>query len=578
MRIMKSFPAPGDTMSLSEYGERAAEEQYPSAPLVLTARSITTVVLFGCALLGAACASAGTAPLYKASASTAAPPPLAPPTPKPSAALSGGPPDLSPSQSAIIGTPSTRVSVASSGGDIAGVLHDVARQAGLNAVIDPAVHGPIRITMQNVSLGDAMTRLVGNQYQYRVQSGALIVSPIQLIQQTYEVSYLQMARASIASTVVARSISGASNSGIVTNPGGVGTGISNTASGLIASGTDVIQSASNSDVWGELKVGLRTILFGGRDSTSRGTSSASPISGAAASGDCAPDGTCLNISPFSSLVTVTASPDKQQQVADWLNLFKASITRQVYITAKVVEVSLDRSHSVGIDWAGVLNLAHGTIAFNTDPASSVTSTGNASFNLGVGNLALTAVINALQSTGDVNVLASPATSAMNQQKASFNVTREVPFVSFINQPVGFNGVGQPTTFVPQPVVSTAQIGIVLDVLPQISSDNIVTMSIRPSVTSLVTQTTFTAGGSSTTVPTTDRRETDTMARVRSGETVMIGGLIQTQTENQTHGIPGLMHLPLLGKLFSHTTMTEKHSEMVIFITPQIVSGQTPVLR
>src|ERR1041384_7546044 len=115
MRIMKSFHAPGDTMSLSKYGDRSAEGQYPFAPLVLTARSITTVVLFGCALLGASCASAGTAPVYKASASTAAPPSLAPPTPKPSAALSGGPPDLSPSQSAIIGTPSARVSVASSG-------------------------------------------------------------------------------------------------------------------------------------------------------------------------------------------------------------------------------------------------------------------------------------------------------------------------------------------------------------------------------------------------------------------------------------------------------------------------------
>jgi MSHA biogenesis protein MshL len=471
------------------------------------------------------------------------------------------------------------VSVSSSGGDIATALHDVARQAGLNAVIDPMVHGPIRVAMQNVSFGDAVGRLVGNQYQYRVQNGALIVSPIQLIQQTYEVSYLQMSRASTASTVVARNLSGASNTGIITNPTGIGTGVSSTSSGLIASGTDVIQSSSNSDVWGELRIGLRTILFGGRDSSSHSNASnGSALGGAGASGDCAPDGTCLNVSPFASLVTVTASPDKQRQVADWLNLFKASITRQVYITAKVVEVTLDRSKSFGIDWSGVLNLAHGTVVFNTDPNSTVTSTGNASFNLGVGDLALTAVLTALQTTGDVHVLASPATSAMNQQKASFNVTREVPFVTFIQQATTFNAAGQPTNNTSVPSVSTAQIGIVLDVLPQISSDNVVTMSIRPSVTSLVTQTTFTAGGSSATLPTIDRRETDTMARVRSGETVMIGGLIQTQTDYETHGIPGLMHLPVLGKLFSHTTQTDHHSEMVIFITPQLVSGQAPVSR
>jgi MSHA biogenesis protein MshL len=544
------------------------------------ARSIGGLVLLGGALAGVGCASAGTAPGYQVTTSTAAAPPLAPPTPKPSTiALSDGPPSLSPAQSTIVGTPGTKVSVSSSGGDVAAVLRDVARQAGLSPVIDPTVHGPISVTMHNVALSDAMVRLVGNQYQYRVQNGSLIVSPIQLVQQTYEVSYLQMARSTTASTVVNHNLGGSTNSGIVTNPGGAGTGISSTSSGLVASGTDVIQSSSSSDVWGELKVGLRTILFGGRDTTSRGSpSSTSPIGGSGASGDCTPDGTCLNISPFASLVTVTATPDKQQQVADWLNLFRASITRQVYITAKVVEVSLDRSKSYGIDWSGVLNLARATLAFNTDPTSSVTSTGNASFNLGVGDLALTAVLNALQTTGDVHVLASPATSAMNQQKASFNVTREVPFVTFVNQPNGFNASGQATGFTPVPSVSTAQIGIVLDVLPQISSDNVVTMSIRPSVTSLVSQTTFTAGGSSTTLPTTDRRETDTMARVRSGETVMIGGLIQTQTENQTHGMPILMHLPVIGKLFSHTTQSERHSEMVIFITPQIVSGQPPISR
>ena len=533
------------------------------------------------AVLSIGCASAGTpAPAYQVTTRTDAPPPLAPPVKSVlavSPASASGPPALPPARSGIVGMPSTRVSVSSNGNDLSDVIASVARQAGLSPIIDPGIHGPITTNMQNVSVGDAMMRLVGSQYQYRVQNGALVVSPIQLVQQTYEVSYLQMARSSTASTIVARNLSGASNSGIVTNPGGTGTGVSNTSSGLVASGTDVIQSSSNSDVWGELKIGLRTILFGGRTDSSRSggnSSSSSALGGAGASGDCY-EGTCLNISPFASIVTVTATPEKQQQVADWLNLFKASITRQVYITAKVVEVSLDHSKSYGIDWTAVLNTARGTISFSTDPTSTVASTGNSSFNLGVGDLALTAVLNALQSTGDVNVLASPATSAMNQQKASFNVTRDVPYVTVSLQPVT-NALTGNVTYNQIQSVQTAQVGIILDVLPQISSDNIVTMSIRPSVTSLVSIQTFTSnGGGQTSVPTTDRRETDTMARVRSGETVMIGGLIQTQITNARHGVPILMDLPLIGRLFSHMTQTEHHSEMVIFITPQIVSGQPP---
>lgn len=537
----------------------------------------------GAVLLLSACASAGTPPsAYQVTTKTAVPPSLAPPIPTAIATAPhsnvGGPPGLPPAQSSIVGMPSTRVSVSANGSDLSQVIASVARQAGLNPVIDPAIHGPITTNMQNVSVGDAMLRLLGSQYQYQVRGGALVVSPIQYVQQTYEVSYLQMARSTTASTVVSRNLSGSSNSGIVTNPGGTGTGVSSTSSGLVASGSDVIQSSSNSDVWGELKVGLRTILFGTRTDSSRGTpqSSQSAIGGAAASGECY-EGTCLNISPFASMVTVTATPEKQQQVADWLNLFKASITRQVYITAKVVEVSLDRSKSYGIDWTVVLNTARGAISFNTDPNSIVSSTGNASFNLGVGDLALTAVLNALQTTGDVNVLASPATSAMNQQKASFNVTREIPFVTTSSQPVT-NNLGN-VTYIQIPTVQIAQVGVILDVLPQISSDNVVTMSIRPSVTSLVSTQTFTSGnGALTVLPTTDRRETDTMARVRSGETVMIGGLIQTTTTNDRHGVPILMNLPGIGRLFSHVTQTERHSEMVIFITPQIVTGQPPVGR
>jgi MSHA biogenesis protein MshL len=554
------------------------ERNYCTTPLRSRAVAILAVGLVSLS----ACASTGAPPpAYQVSTRKDAAPPLAAPPvnvvldPPPRAA--GGPPTLAPAQPSIVGMPSTRVNISANGNDLSEVISSVAHQVGLTALIDPSIHGPITTSMRNVSVSEAMQNLVGGQYQYRVQNGALVVGPIELVQKTYEVSYLQMTRSATASTVVAHNLAGATNTGIVTNASGTGTGVSSTSGGLNASGTDVIQSSSNADVWGELKVGLQTILFNGigDSSGSKRLTSSAGLGGASASGECV-QGTCLSISPFSNLVTVTATAEKQQQVADWLNMFKASITRQVYITAKVVEVTLDRTKSYGIDWSAVISAAKGTVAFTTDPASTVSSVGNASFNLGIGDLALTAVLNAVQSYGDVNVLASPATSAMNQQKASFNVTREVPFVTTTLQPTTFNTAGQPTATIPIQSVSTTEIGIVLDVLPQISSDNIVTMSIRPSVTSLVsTQTITSAGGAQTTLPTVDRRETDTMARVRSGETVLIGGLIQTQTTSDESGIPILMHLPGIGKLFSHTTLTEHHSEMVIFITPTITSGQPP---
>jgi general secretion pathway protein D len=292
---------------------------------------------------------------------------------------------------------------------------------------------------------------------------------------------------------------------------------------------------------------------------------------------------CLRISPLTSLVAVTASPEKQDEVARYIGLFSGAIGRQVAIKAQVVEVGLDRTHNFGIDWQAVIATAKrsATVSntpgtFSTDPASTVT--GNATFNLGFGSFTVKAVLNALESIGDVTVVATPSTNALNQQKASFNVTRQQQFFNITRTPIVSPTTGAPTgQYNESTSIQTATVGLVFDVLPQISDKNVVMMAIRPSLTSLVsTQTVAGAnGGIQATLPVIDHRETDTMARVRSGETIMIGGLIQKPTSNTRTGVPILMSLPGLGRLFSKTVVTERTSELVIFLTPEIVSGQPP---
>jgi type II secretory pathway component GspD/PulD (secretin) len=208
--------------------------------------------------------------------------------------------------------------------------------------------------------------------------------------------------------------------------------------------------------------------------------------------------------------------------------------------------------------------------------SSILSSGTAAFSLGVGDFSIRAVLTALQSIGDVSVVGTPRTNALNQQRASFSVTRQEQFFSTQNTPV-FNNLGQITGYTQTPSIQTVTTGLVLDVLPQISDKNIVTMAIRPSVTSLVGHNVIPAsgGGVQADLPVTDHRETDTMARARSGETIMIGGLIQKQTSTTRSGVPVLMSMPIIGRLFSKTVVSERNTELVIFLTPEIVSGQPP---
>jgi MSHA biogenesis protein MshL len=421
-----------------------------------------------------------------------------------------------------------------------------------------------------------------------VRNGALIVSPVTLIQHTYTVDYLAMSRVSSGSTIVSRGTQGSTGSSF--NPsvtGATGNGVNqaglNQAGGGGASGADVIQSSSNADVWGELTQQLESILFGSTSDSTRLASRSDQSGGPRSYSNCQ-GAVCLRISPLSSLVDVTASAEKQEEIGRYIALYSAAVSRQVLIKAQVVEVGLDRSHNFGIDWQAVLSTARGIVtatanpasAFNTDPGSSV-SGGTASFNLGIGDFTLQAVLNALESVGDVEVVAKPMTNALNQQKASFGVTRQEQFFTTTRTPV-LSATGIPTgQYTESQQIQTATVGLVFDVLPQISDKNIVMMAIRPSVTSIASRTTIVGsnGVIQATLPITEHRESDTMARVRSGETIMIGGLIQKQTSTTRSGIPVLMNLPLLGRLFSSTKIEERNSELVIFLTPEIVSGQPP---
>ena len=101
----------------------------------------------------------------------------------------------------------------------------------------------------------------------------------------------------------------------------------------------------------------------------------------------------------------------------------------------------------------------------------------------------------------------------------------------------------------------------------------VTMNIRPVVTSVARTATFSRDNTLFEAPVIDTRETDTMARLRGNETIIIGGLMQTRREKVRSGVPGLRSIPLLGRLFTSYRDVERKAELVIFLTPTIIAGQ-----
>jgi len=253
----------------------------------------------------------------------------------------------------------------------------------------------------------------------------------------------------------------------------------------------------------------------------------------------------------------------------------------VMIAAKIVEVKLDKQFHFGIDWNVVTGSASKSfgIALRSDSTTVTTgNTGNINFTFTGGTTTINAVLTALESQGDVRVLSNEQTTALNNQRAIFQVTTDEVFFSVTRTPlIGPNGsvISLQSSVIPQQV----SVGVVLDVLPQISADNILTMDIRPAVTNITSVASVQlSDGTQSSAPNIARREGDTIARLRAGETMMIGGLVQSRTDKTVSGIPVLKDIPFLGKAFQHIDNVESRSELVVFLTPTIITGQPVVGR
>jgi MSHA biogenesis protein MshL len=528
------------------------------------------------ALVGAACASSPTvAPTTSIrldappAATTSAPLPSLPP-------MTGG--------ASIADTRAPRLrELDASDQDFTAVVRVLADRFGMQYAVDPSVKARVNTSLRNKTLPEALDAIMPLGVSYQIQNNVIRVGPARMETRMFSMDYVALARVGTASTVIQRRL----------GAGAIGGSGSNTGGGFNAAnggGADLISGVSVADVWEDVRVAVEAFTFDAAASGAGASQAAAQAAagGAAASGlaggrpysRTAPDGRRMIVNPMAGQITVTAMPNRLEQIEFFIKSFEASIQRQVLIEAKIVEVSLDRSSEFGIDWNVVATSQPASNTFT--PSSGTFSPGagrtgsNIQITLNGGGARINAVLTSLESQGDVRVLSSPRVSALNNQRAVFDVTTgEIVFTKTTTQVIGPGGTAQP-----QETVTPTQVnvGIVLDVLPQISADNVVTMNIRPVVTSVARTATFTSGGSVFQAPVIDTRESDTMARLRGGETIIIGGLMQNRTEKVTSGVPVLRSIPLLGRLFTRTVNIDRKAELVIFLTPTIISGSPPASR
>jgi MSHA biogenesis protein MshL len=462
------------------------------------------------------------------------------------------------------------------------VLRGLASNYHLSLDIEPEVQGKVTTTLNNVTLREALASILTTQgYTYEITNGVLRVGGARSVTRIFTLDYVSLSRFGASNTSVSRSIG---NAGF--NGGG--------------GGTDQITSSTVADLWQEIRVALDGLIF---DEVVRGDVASSTPQVIASSGGVIPlnnnipqpgiapqnsgiggasaysrssQGRRIIINPMSGTITVTAPPSKLAEVAAFISAFEASVQRQVLIEAKIVDVSLTKESQFGIDWSSVIRMKN--LSLGIAQTLGTTTQSGVQLTLSGGGNQVNAVLRALQTQGNVNVLSSPSVSALNNQPAIMRVTTEEVVFTATRQPIiGPNGgtIGFNNVITPQQI----SVGIVLSVTPQIGAGNVITMNVRPHINSVNRVATFISDdGNQSQVPVLDERETDTMVRIRAGETVVIGGLMQNKISHNTSGVPGLRKLPIFGKLFESTSEVQSKSELVIFITATIVAGQPPAAQ
>jgi general secretion pathway protein D len=266
----------------------------------------------------------------------------------------------------------------------------------------------------------------------------------------------------------------------------------------------------------------------------------------------------------------------------------------VYLEGLIMEVNAERGFKLGVEWQGAnsasydgrtgaviggvsgdkgsYGIAQGLLANRGLPSGlsfgviaqmiTVATIGGAA--LTFPNLA--AFIQAYQSDSDFRILSTPQLLTLDNEDAEITVGENVPYVSRQDSGVvGVTGTSNYSSY------EYKDVGVTLKVTPQINKDGYVRMKLDQTVTKVVSQSaSVDAQGSQVLTPTTLKRTAKTTVVVKSGETVVIGGMIQDDSESGTYKVPLLGDIPLLGWLFKSRSNAGKRTNLFVFITPRII--------
>ncbi len=494
------------------------------------------------------------------------------------------------------------------------LLLALARDTRQNIDIHPTLQGLVSLNAIDETLPAILERIAKQvNLRYRVEGNTILVSSDTPYLKTYVVNYVNIQRSTTSTTGASGQISAAAT-------GAAGGGNTSSTS---------VTTTSNSDFWKILEQSVRSILNSslqqslsaeakqnrlelikqeqelrakqmeaaskaGATASSLATSMSGVGSGQQQNSTLLPDDVIVN--PVAGTITVNGTEKQQQLVHDYLTKVETGAQRQVLIEATIVEVQLSDAYQGGIDWSRLQttgDIAGFTIGqtltggFSGAAALAGAAAGNAitvgvANNTRLGNIA--ASIKLLQEFGDTRVLSSPKLMVLNNQTALLKAVDNLIYfdIQATTIPPTATSAGY-TTF--STTAKSVAVGVVMGVTPQINEDGRVLLTVRPTVSrqlapvsdpnpSLCSVNAITGAREciNNLVPQIQVREMESVLQVGTGQTIILGGLMQDNVLRNREQLPGADKLGAAGEAFRFRNERATKSELVIFLRPTVIKN------
>lgn len=505
------------------------------------------------------------------------------------------------------------------------ILLAMSRDTGINIDIFPGIEGRVTLNAIDQTIRQILTR-ISRQIDMRWEADGpnLSVMPDVPFLKLYRVDYVNISRDMDGKFGVQTQVVG---------PAGVGGGGAAAGSAGQNSSQLTITNTSKNRFWENLEKNIKDLLRetdkqlpegssetvvraqiqGSNTATTRTQSAAARTSSRAQTSTLSPgevqaqneqstqtltfrEAASVIVNPETGTISVRATSRQHEKIGQFIELVAGAAKRQVLIEATIVEIELSDGYQSGVDWSaiGLEGLGYSfrqqftqtnvTANGTTNLANNFFSVGFSNPNAAVGG-SIKSAVTLLSSFGTAKVLSSPRTTTLNNQTAVMKVVENAVYFT-IKTTAGTTSTTGNTAPSYESTPNIVPEGLVLSVTPQIGENDIVTLNIRPSITKIVGQiqdpnpglivvnSSPLLGTTSTQIPSRipviQTREFETVLRVASGQTAVLGGLMQDSFKATRDGLPILSRIPIFGDAVSYRNDTGRKSELVVFIRPIVI--------